>query len=89
VTPLQDRLSAAEGEMYVWVNSTDGWVIHGTARPTLARARKVARILEQRCGWETATGTFPPPPRAPRKGAPSAKVAQKSPEDCPPPPLAR
>jgi hypothetical protein len=65
--------------MHVWVNSVDGWVIHGRARVSLDRARWVAALLERRLGWETAYGLEPPPPRSPKADAPLRTEAARSP----------
>jgi len=66
--------------MRVWVNTPDeGWVQHGQERSSHERAAAVAKLLANRIGWETASGTTPPAPRAAREGAPSATVARRSP----------
>jgi hypothetical protein len=65
--------------VFVWVNSTTGWVIHGQARATFERATTVARLLSNRLGWETAVGSAPPLPRRPSRGAPTASLAARSP----------
>jgi hypothetical protein len=69
--------------MHVWVNSTGGWVEHGTMRVSADRAEWVARLLERRLGWETTSGSAPPPPRSPRAGAPSRTIAATSPAKFP------
>jgi hypothetical protein len=71
--------------MYVWVNSTTGWVIHGKARISSERAEEVARLLERRRGWETAAGPAAPAPRPPRSGAPLPTETATSPAKFPGP----
>jgi hypothetical protein len=63
----------------VWVNTADGWIQHGQVRTSPDRAAAVAKLLATRLGWETASGETAPPPRQARDGAPTAKVAAKSP----------
>jgi hypothetical protein len=67
--------------MYVWVNSTAGWVIHGRARKSKDRAVWVAELFERRNGWEAVAGSQKPSPRPPRRNAPSAEVAEHSPAE--------
>lgn len=70
--------------MRVWVNTADGWVQHGPIRVSEERAAIVASILARRCGWETASGIYPPIQRPARPDAPSQAVAAHSPvaPDC-------
>jgi hypothetical protein len=68
-----------EAVMYVWVNSTAGWVIHGKARISRERAQWVTELLERRNGWETVAGSQKPSPGAPRQNAPRAEEAETSP----------
>jgi hypothetical protein len=65
--------------MRVWVNTPDGWVQHGQDRSSADRAMAVAKLLAQRLGWETASGPSAPSPRPSREGAPTARLAAKSP----------
>lgn len=69
--------------MRVWVNTAGGWIQHGGIRVSAERAAKVAAILANRHGWETASGDEPPAPRPAGAGAPSPAVAAKSPSQAP------
>ncbi len=70
--------------MYVWVNTAAGWIVHGRARVSESRAADVAKLLLDKCGWETAWGVQPPPPRPASIDAPSPELAARSPiaDDC-------
>lgn len=68
-------------QMFVWVNSRGGWVIHHKARKSATRADWVADLLERRKGWETRGSVAKPSPRPPRRGAPSAELAARSPAE--------
>lgn len=70
--------------MRVWVNTPAGWIQHGPTRVSEERAAIVAGILARRCGWETSSGLYPPPPRPAGPDAPSQAVAAHSPvaPDC-------
>lgn len=75
------RPARLEVEIFVWVNSPDGWVIHGRARKSAQLAEWVTALLERRKGWETKASPQKPSPRPPRQGAPSAEVAERSPAE--------
>jgi hypothetical protein len=69
--------------MFVWVNTQDaGWVVHGTARSSYARAVVVADLLQRKLGWQTAAGSRPAPCLA-KPDAPVARDAMRSPVTVP------
>lgn len=70
--------------MFVWVNTPDaGWVVHGTARSSYARAVVVADLLQRKLGWQTAASGPRPAPCAVKPGGPMAKEAMRSPVTLP------